>query len=634
MSKIEIISKNSFVTVIIILAVPIIVILPLVLLLEAGKIGGEVSENCSNHSTSSASPKPKPMCLTPECITLVHQLLNFQDPSVDPCENFYQAACGKYNEHNVIDGSRTAQKQQIVKRLIRDFLHKNQSSTSKSENSMKLLYEKCKEAKTIKVLGNQNLLQEIFMNIQKIGSWPVLDENWDGKKFNLNEMLLSLIRLGVSNFGFFEIIISSDAFVEIKPARNFPTRENLSDIISKVFLGNGFQPNITAIENDLREYENLQRELKSLERLIQTTPNRSLVNYLIFNYLKSVMLEYKRLPEEQCEGVVIDFLPRASTRVFVQNFLDKENRKYVAGMIEDVKMGFIDMIQESTWLNEESKKVAVQKVKNIKSMIGYPDFFEPPGTLDRSFKDLNIEQTDSYHTIVRKIQKFTNEQCMEFVASEIPLDPRQPILHANAFYQNTNFLAILAPVLDDPIFDTTFPRYVNLAVIGNVLAHEIGHAFDHTGINYDDAGQQRIWLTPEDSEEYGKRLRCLLRQHDEYDDPDFGRNLNGSKTLHEISADRFGVEAAWRTFKKLDLSNESEIVGFQNFNIDQLYFRTAALIWCRQRDTTDLQYALQREHPTNNFRVNGIYANMPQFAETFNCPLGSPMNPKKKCDLF
>lgn len=57
-------------------------------------------------------------------------------------------------------------------------------------------------------------------------------------------------------------------------------------------------------------------------------------------------------------------------------------------MIEDVKMGFIDMIQESTWLNEESKKVAVQKVKNIKSMIGYPDFFEPPGTLDRSFKDV------------------------------------------------------------------------------------------------------------------------------------------------------------------------------------------------------------------------------------------------------
>lgn len=75
MSVIEKISKNSFVTVIIILAVPIIVILPLVLLLEAGKIGGEASENCSNHSTSLASPKPKPMCLTPECITLAHQLV-------------------------------------------------------------------------------------------------------------------------------------------------------------------------------------------------------------------------------------------------------------------------------------------------------------------------------------------------------------------------------------------------------------------------------------------------------------------------------------------------------------------------------------------------------------------------------
>lgn len=92
-------------------------------------------------------------------------------------------------------------------------------------------------------------------------------------------------------------------------------------------------------------------------------------------------------------------------------------------------------------------------------------------------------------------------------------------------FQKLPIPGILAPFLDDPIFDTTFPRYVNLAVIGNVLAHEIGHAFDHIGINYDEAGQQRTWLISEDSEEYEKRLLCLLRQHDEYDDPDFGRNV-------------------------------------------------------------------------------------------------------------
>lgn len=39
-------------------------------------------------------------------------------------------------------------------------------------------------------------------------------------------------------------------------------------------------------------------------------------------------------------------------------------------------------------------------------------------------------------------------------------------------------------------------------------------------------------------------------------------------------------------------------------------------------------------HPPNQFRVLGPFSNRKEFANDFQCPEGSPMNPVKNCEVW
>lgn len=54
--------------------------------------------------------------------------------------------------------------------------------------------------------------------------------------------------------------------------------------------------------------------------------------------------------------------------------------------------------------------------------------------------------------------------------------------------------------------------------------------------------------------------------------------MNGTYCIGEIVGDWVGRDVTWRAFKKMDLSKMQKLIGFEDKNLDQLYFRIQSLV--------------------------------------------------------
>ncbi|CAO4366794.1 unnamed protein product [Caenorhabditis nigoni] len=640
------------------------------------------------------------VCKTKECIMLADHLHNWKDDSVDPCQDFFKYSCGKYNEHNVIEGPPITKKTFILKGLIKEFLKKNESSSSKTENAMKHLFSKCEEGKdqSKQAALETAYFQEVRSEAENLG-WPMLDPNWDDNSFDLSELLRKISTVGIDerygiNYGIFELLVPGSRKVLIKsnskPITNFaqvqkvlnavfpqssrPAHLNitleaqnivwfgwqLATIDASIPQRSDFDveknyrqlkaalPDVDfdtliydllskksyhmKVRNNVYGYRDFLQKAPQIHTLIQNN-KKAAANYFVYQYVQNSFILSLSWKVMKCEEIVAKFLPLPSLRVFIRNHLDKEAIKDVDNLVEDIRSSFIEMLEKSEWLHEKTRSSAIRKAKAMKKTISYPAELERPGALDKHF-DIRLDPHDSFYLTMKKIDGISKNLLMDYVTSDFPMGPHFSLM-TNAMYAAfDNSINVFAPLMDDPLFHTSFPNYAKIAGIGFIIGHEIGHGFDTGGVNFDENGNPRQWFDVADGPEYIRKAECLINQYNNYDDPSFGRKLHGNITVTEMMADEMGQDVAWRTFKKLDLSQEKKIIGFEDLSFEKLYFQIGATNWCSPRSPLKLEDQLKDPHATDSFRINGLFANEKAFAEAFNCPVGSPMNPVKKCTMF
>ncbi|XP_044301260.1 membrane metallo-endopeptidase-like 1 [Varanus komodoensis] len=120
------------------------------------------------------------ICTTHGCVTAAARIIQNMDPTAEPCENFYQYACGGWLNRHVIP--ETSSRYSIFDTL-RDELEiilKGVLETPKQEDrdaflKAKVLYRSCMNESFIEQFDSLPLLEVLHV----IGGWPVSSEDWN-----------------------------------------------------------------------------------------------------------------------------------------------------------------------------------------------------------------------------------------------------------------------------------------------------------------------------------------------------------------------------------------------------------------------------------------------------------------------
>lgn len=116
----------------------------------------------------------------------------------------------------------------------------------------------------------------------------------------------------------------------------------------------------------------------------------------------------------------------------------------------------------------------------------------------------------------------------------------------------------------------------------------------------------------------------------------FVLQIKGKKTLGENIADNGGLKLAYEAYQSWVKANGRENpLPDLSMSVDQLFFIGFAMTHCAVYKRNAALYQREKDsHSYHKYRVIGSLSNFNKFAKAFNCPIGSEMNPVKKCSVW
>lgn len=323
----------------------------------------------------------------------------------------------------------------------------------------------------------------------------------------------------------------------------------------------------------------------------------------------------ERITNEMCIDITHKLLPGVIGNMYLQkNVIDKTQ---VTQIVENVRDSLADIIEETSWLSNETKSKIVEKVRAIIVRSVSPNYFEEEPFLERLTMDNYLRNLN----IVRRYLSGKNFEI--WTENEPNRDYIQrfgaSLTEVNAFYSPiTNTITIFAGLLNKPFYDKKFPPVALYAIVGMVSSHELGHAIDNSGRLFDKDGslnRTEPWL-PEEYAEFKNRTRRLMN---EYSAPLGCINAHyGEQVLGESMADLIGVTAAYKAWLKVQPN--------ATLQERQFFFQIYAQAWAQSYDQEHLCKAVTEDvHPIPDFRVDKTLRQMKEFREAFGCREGDPM---------
>lgn len=304
--------------------------------------------------------------------------------------------------------------------------------------------------------------------------------------------------------------------------------------------------------------------------------------------------------------------------LYVQKFFPEENKKYMKQLVENLRKALGKHIDNLSWMSDETKEKAKEKLSTFTVKIGYPDKW-------KDYSGISIDPKKSYLENVSAASRwYTHDNYMKLGK---PVDKNEWHMTpqtVNAYYNpTTNEICFPAGILQAPYFDLGADDAQNYGAIGVVIGHEMTHGFDDSGRQFDKNGNLADWWKPEDTERFTALADKLVKQFDEVEVAE-GVHANGRFTLGENIADQGGLRVALTAY--LDSMEGKEFKEIDGFTPMQRFYLAYANVWANNiREEEVLSRTKTDPHSLGENRVNVTLRNLEPFFEAFGIKDGDRM---------
>lgn len=293
---------------------------------------------------------------------------------------------------------------------------------------------------------------------------------------------------------------------------------------------------------------------------------------------------------------------------YAHKYFGETAKNDVHKMVEKMVAVYQKRLSENDWLSEDTKKKAVTKLNTLGIQVGYPD------ELDPLYKKFTVNEDENLYDNDARFTHIILEDHFSRWGKEVNRTRWEMPAHMVNAYYNPSFNVIVFPaaILQAPFYSLEQSSSENYGGIGAVIAHEISHAFDNNGAQFDELGNLHNWWTADDMKYFKALAQDEIDQFDGLETK--AGKVKGKLVVSENIADAGGLSCALEAAKAED---SADIKAF---------FINWGRIW-RMKSSLEREKLLLSidVHSPNELRANVQPKNLIDFYTAFDIQPGDGM---------
>lgn len=293
------------------------------------------------------------------------------------------------------------------------------------------------------------------------------------------------------------------------------------------------------------------------------------------------------------------------TNYYAHTYIGPEALEQTRALTDDLIVATRQLISDTQWLSVHGKELAKRKVNHLKILIG-------TNALYATLEDVTLGDDPVENALAFMRSKDAFNKALFFTTADEGV-ANYNMLDVNAYYNyDINAIVIPSGWLSSPSAGSDAPYEERLAYLGQTIAHEISHAYDPNGSQYDEDGDYNPWMKEDEQSAYDLKTEAIAAFFDGKE-TDHGNPIKGKTVKEESFADLMSVECCLLILEKRE-----------NPDYD-LFFRTYAKTHLEKASSTyEKLYLAGENHLPGRIRVNYILGQFDKFYEIYNIDPNSP----------